>query len=77
MSKTPEEVLAAEAAEAGSAEEIDTLSTEDIAAIEDIASENDANDESDAREAVIEADNDTIDELVNESQEVSDETIDS
>ena len=76
VSKTPEEILAAEAAEAGSAQEVDTLSTEDLADLEDIASENDANDEADAREAYIENENDSVDELVNESEEVSEETID-
>jgi N utilization substance protein A len=76
VSKTPEEILAAEASEAGSAEEIDEFSTEDIADAEDILSDNDANDANDAREAGIEMDNDTIDELVDQAQETSDEGID-
>jgi N utilization substance protein A len=76
MTHTPEEILADEAAMVGSAEEIDTLSTEDIAEAEDRLSDNDANDDNDAREAAIEMDNDTIDELVDQSQEVSDEGID-
>jgi N utilization substance protein A len=77
MAKTPEEILAAEAADAGEAEEIDDFSTEDIAEAEDRLSASDANDEADAREEGIEMDNDTIDTLVADSQEISDETIDS
>src|ERR1700710_2025822 len=42
MAKTPEEILAAEAAAAGGIEEVDDFSTEDIAAAEDRLSENDA-----------------------------------
>jgi N utilization substance protein A len=76
MTHTPEEILAAEAAAAGGAREIDELSTEDIADAEDALSESDANDDADAREEAIETDNDTIDELVDEAQEVSDEGID-
>jgi N utilization substance protein A len=76
MSHTPEEIIAAEGAQAGSVEEIDTLSTEDIAAVEDFLSDNDANDSNDAREAGIELDNDTIDELVDQAQENSSEGID-
>ena len=77
MSRTPEEILAAEAASAGSIEEVDEVSTEDIAAAEDRLSENDANDSNDAREAEIELRNDTMDELVDQAQEFSDEGIDS
>ena len=76
MTNTPEEIIAAQAAESGSAEEIDEFSTEDIADAEDILSDNDANDANDAREAGIEMDNDTIDELVDQAQETSDEGID-
>jgi len=76
VSKTPEERLAAEAEESGSVEEIDEFSTEDIANAEDLLSDNDANDASDAREAGIELDNDTIDQLVDDAQESSDEGID-
>jgi N utilization substance protein A len=76
MTDTPEMILARQAAEAGSAEEVDEVSTEDIADAEAEASENDANDENDAREAGIELDNDTVDELVEQAQEVSDEGID-
>jgi N utilization substance protein A len=76
MTNTPEEILAAEAADAGSAEEVDELSVEDIADVEDMESSIDANDDSDAREAGIELDNDTVDELVEQAQEVSDEGID-
>jgi N utilization substance protein A len=73
MAKTPEEILAARAG-AGEAVEVDDISTEDIQAAEDAAS--DANDAADAREEGIELDNDTVDTLVNDSEEVSSETID-
>jgi N utilization substance protein A len=76
MSHSPEEILAAEAAESGSAEEVNDFSTEDIAAAEDAQSDIDANDDADAREASIELDNDTLDTLVDQAQEVSDEGID-
>jgi N utilization substance protein A len=76
MAKTPEEILAAEAADAGEAEEIDDFSTEDIADAEDELSASDANDDADAREEAIEMDNDTLDTLVADSQEISDETVD-
>jgi N utilization substance protein A len=75
MTNTPEEILAAQAADAGSAEEVDEVSAEDIAEAEDESSEIDANDDNDAREAGIELDNDTVDELVEQAQEVSDEGI--
>ena len=77
MTETPEEIIAAEAGNGGSAEEEREFSTEDIADAEDRISESDANDASDAREEAIEQDNDTIDSLVDEAQEVSDEGIDS
>ena len=77
MAKTPEEILAAEAADGGEAEEVSDFSTEDIEAAEDELSLSDANDDADAREEGIELDNDTLDTLVAESQEISDETIDS
>ncbi len=77
MAKTPEEILAAQAAESGEVEEVTDFSTEDIAEAEDRLSSNDANDEADAREAGIELDNDTLDTLVAETGEISDETIDS
>jgi N utilization substance protein A len=76
MSLTPEEIIAAEGTEAGSVEEINALSTEDIAEAEDELADADANDASDAREAGIEMDNDTIDELVDQAQEHSEEGID-
>jgi N utilization substance protein A len=76
MTKTPEEILAEQAADAGSAEEVSDVSTEDIAAAEDRISDEDANDDNDAREAGIELENDTVDELVDQAQEVSDEGID-
>jgi len=76
MTNTPEEIIAAEGAEAGSVEEINDFSTEDIASAEDALSDIDANDASDAREAGIELDNDTVDELVDQAQESSSEGID-
>jgi N utilization substance protein A len=76
MTNTPEEILAGQAADVGSAEEVSEFSAEDIAEAEDESSEIDANDDNDAREAGIELDNDSVDELVEQAQEVSDEGID-
>jgi N utilization substance protein A len=76
MTNTPEEILAGQAADAGTAEEVNEFSSEDIAEAEDESSDIDANDDNDAREAGIELDNDTVDELVDQAQEVSDEGID-
>ncbi len=76
MTNTPEEILAEQAANAGSAREVDDFSTEDLADVEDELSSIDANDANDAREAAIELNNDTVDELVDQAQEVSDEGID-
>ncbi len=77
MTLTPEEIIAREAAKAGSAREVDEFSSEDIAAAEDRLSESDANTDADAREEAIELRNDTMDELVDDAQEFSDEGIDS
>ena len=76
MTRTPEEILAAEAGDGLEASEISEFSTEDIAAAEDALSRSDANDDADAREERIELDNDTMDNLVDSAQEVSDEGID-
>ncbi len=76
MTLTPEEILAREAAIADGAREIGEYSVEDIAEAEDEISESDANDAADAREEAIELDNDTVDTLVNDAQEFSDEGID-
>jgi len=76
MIRTPEEILAAEAAAAGGAREVGEFSTEDIADAENDLSESDANDAADAREEAIELQNDTVDTLVDEAQEFSDEGID-
>jgi N utilization substance protein A len=73
--KTPEAVLA-EQAGIGEVEEIANLSAEDLAEIEDLNSANDGFSDADNREARIEMENDSTDELVNQSQEVSDEGID-
>ncbi len=77
MTRTPEEILAEQAGAAGGATEISEFSTEDIAEAEDALSRSDANDAADAREESIEMDNDTVDTLVDNAQEVSDEGIDS
>jgi len=74
--KTPEEILEADADEAGEVEEVRDLSTEEIADAEETESESDAVSEADAREETIEQENDAVDSLVNESQEVSNEGID-
>jgi transcription termination/antitermination protein NusA len=73
--KTPEAVLA-EQLGTGEVEEVANLSAEDLAEIEDLNSANDGYSDADNREALIELENDATDELVNESQEVSDEGID-
>jgi transcription termination/antitermination protein NusA len=75
MEKTPEEILAAEAG-IGTAKEVGNISTEDIADREDETSGIDAYSDADAREERIELDNDTVDTLVNDAQEFSDEGID-
>jgi N utilization substance protein A len=75
MEKTPEAILAEEAG-FGAAKEVSDLSTEDIADAEESSSLSDAFSDADAREEQIELDNDSVDSLVNESQEVSDEGID-
>jgi transcription termination/antitermination protein NusA len=74
MEKTPEAILAEEAG-VGRAKEVNDVSTEDIAELEDATSGIDAFSEADAREERIELDNDTVDTLVNDSQEFSDEGI--
>ena len=76
VDRTPEELLASDAAEFGEAQELNGISTEDLAEAEERASLSDANDDADAREERIETDNDTIDTLVDQAQEVSDEGID-
>jgi N utilization substance protein A len=76
MSKTPEEILAAERGLTEAPEEISDISTEDIADEENLESNFDGFSDADNRESQIELDNDSIDELVNDSQEFSDETAD-
>jgi N utilization substance protein A len=77
MEKTPEEILAADGGAVGEVVEVHDLSAEEIADEEETESESDAFSDADAREEAIELDNDAVDSLVNESQEVSDEGIDS
>ena len=76
MTRTPEEILAEQAAAAGSVTEVSEFSTEDIASAEDAISASDANDAADAREERIEMENDSVDTLVDDAQEFSDEGID-
>ena len=76
MAKTPEELIAEDANAVGDVEEVRDLSTEDIADSEDAQSASDAYSDADARMEAIELDNDAKDQLVAESQEVSDEVID-
>jgi N utilization substance protein A len=71
----PEEILAAEADPDGEAREVRGKSTEAIAEAEETESESDAVSEADAREEAIEQENDAVDTLVDESQEVSDEGV--
>ena len=75
MAKTPEEILA-EDAEFGEAQELNGISTEEIADREERESASDAFTDADRRAEEIELRNDTMDTLVAESQEVSDEGID-
>jgi N utilization substance protein A len=75
MEKTPEAILAEEAG-LGTAKEVNDISSEEIAEREDEASGIDAFSAADAREEKIELDNDTVDTLVNDTQEFSDEGID-
>jgi transcription termination/antitermination protein NusA len=77
MTRTPEEILAEQAAAAGGVTEVREFSTEDIASVEDAMSESDANSAADAREEQIELRNDTMDRLVDDAQDFSDEGIDS
>jgi N utilization substance protein A len=74
--KSPEEILEADAKSVGEVEEVGDVSTEEIVDAEEAESVSDAFSDADAREEAIELDNDAVDSLVNESQEVSDEGID-
>ncbi len=79
MSKTPEEIIAHERATLDpleTPEEVHDVSTEDIADEENLESDLDGFSDADNRESQIELDNDSVDELVNDSQEFSDETAD-
>jgi len=73
--KTPEAILAAESESDEEAKPVHAESAESIADAEDAASASDAETDADAREETIEADNDAVDTLVDESQEVSDEGV--
>ena len=76
MAKTPEELLAEDAGAVGEVEEVQGVSAEDIADAEEAQSASDAFSDADARMEAIELDNDAKDQLVAESEEVSDETVD-
>jgi len=76
MAKSPEEILAADAGAVGKVKEVRHVSAEEISEAEEAASESDAFTDADAREEKIELDNDAVDTLVDESQDVSDEGID-
>jgi N utilization substance protein A len=76
MAKTPEELIAQDGSAVGDVEEVRDLSTEEIADSEDAQSASDAFTDADARVEAIELDNDATDQLVAESQEISDEVID-
>ena len=76
MAKTPEEILAEAAALGEPPVYADDVSAEDIAAQEDEDSVFDANDDADRREERIEMDNDTLDTLVDNTQEYTDEGTD-
>ncbi len=76
MAKSPEEILAADAGAVGKVREVRHVSAEEISEAEEAASESDAFTDADAREEKIELDNDAVDTLVDESQDVSDEGID-
>jgi N utilization substance protein A len=75
MSKTPEEILAGEAA-GGQAQEVGGVSAEDLATVEENDSASDAYSDADAREEQIELENDAVDTLVDESEDFSSEGID-
>ena len=77
MARSPEEILAEQAAAAGDIEEVRGVSTEDIAAAEEGESASDAFTEADEREERIELRNDSIDNLVEQAQNTADEGIDS
>jgi N utilization substance protein A len=76
MAKTPEELIAQDGSAVGDVEEVRDPSTEEIAESEDAQSASDAFTDADARVEAIELDNDATDQLVAESQEISDEVID-
>ncbi len=76
MAKTPEEILAEAAAAGEPPVELNSISTEDIAEQEDRESAFDGYTDADRREEQIELNNDSMDRLVRDSQEISDETID-
>jgi len=76
MAKTPEELIAEDASAVGDVEEVRDPSTEELADAEEAQSSSDAFSDADARMEAIELDNDATDQLVAESQEISDEVID-
>jgi len=76
VTRTPEEILAAENEGKGLMAEEAEESTEELQDAEEAGSGTDAYSDADAREEQIELDNDSVDTLVAESEDISNETID-
>ena len=73
MDKTPEELIAEDAGAVGDLEEVRGVSAEDIADAEEADSASDAFTDADAREERIELGNDAVDQLVDASEDLSEE----
>jgi N utilization substance protein A len=73
MAKTPEELIAQDASAVGDVEEVRDLSAEEIADAEEAQSSTDAFSDADAREEAIELRNDATDQLVDASEDLSEE----
>jgi len=76
VTRTPEEILAAENEGKGLMAEEANESTEELQDAEEADSGTDAYSDADAREEQIELDNDSVDTLVAESEDIANETID-
>jgi len=73
MAKTPEELIAQDGSAVGDVEEVRDLSAEEIADAEEAQSSTDAFTDADAREEAIESGNDATDQLVDASEDLSEE----
>jgi len=73
MAKTPEELIAQDGSAVGDVEEVRDLSAEEIADAEEVQSSTDAFTDADAREEAIESGNDATDQLVDASEDLSEE----